>query len=124
VSCSVKENLRSFAGSTNSIAAGRKTCPCFDALRASCQLCKRLAVARTRRISYSIPLPKAGGDWQVSYNWQSRDVGQGTIPISVEKLKEGKAEIDIPFATVDETPPRSPGISGKLRFVISLWNQD
>jgi hypothetical protein len=31
-------------------------------------------------------------------------------------------EIDIPFSTVDETPPRSPGVSGKLRFVISLWN--
>jgi hypothetical protein len=66
---------------------------------------------------------KQGGDWQVAYNWQSKDVGQATIPVSVQKLKQGKAEIDIPFSTVDETPPRSPGISGKLRFVIGLWNQ-
>jgi hypothetical protein len=66
---------------------------------------------------------KSGADWQVSYNWQSKDVGQATIPLSVQKLKQGKAEIDVPFATVDETPPRSPGISGKLRFVIGLWNQ-
>jgi hypothetical protein len=70
------------------------------------------------------PPAKAGGDWQVCHNWQSKDVAQGTKPLSVQKLKEGKAEIDIPFATVDETPPRSPGISGKLRFVISLWNQE
>ena len=66
---------------------------------------------------------KPGADWQVLYNWQSKDVGQATIPISVQKLRQGKAEIDIPFITADETPPRSPGISGKLRFVIGLWNQ-
>jgi hypothetical protein len=36
----------------------------------------------------------------------------------------GKVEVDIPFSSADETPPRSPGISGKLRFVISLWNQE
>lgn len=66
---------------------------------------------------------RAGGDWQVTYNWQSKDVAQATLPLSVQKLKEGKAEIDIPFSTADETPPRSPGISGKLRFVIGLWNQ-
>jgi hypothetical protein len=70
------------------------------------------------------PPTKSGGDWQVFYNWQSKDVGQATKPISVEKLEQGKAEIDIPFSTADETPPRSPGISGKLRFVISLWNRD
>jgi hypothetical protein len=70
-----------------------------------------------------LPPAKAGGDWQVTYNWQSKDVGQATIPISVEQLKGGKAEIDIPFATADETPPRSPGVTGKLRFVISLWNR-
>jgi hypothetical protein len=70
------------------------------------------------------PPARSGGEWQVFYNWQSKDVGQATKPISVEKLKQGKAEVDIPFATADETAPRSPGISGKLRFVISLWNRD
>ena len=69
------------------------------------------------------PPARAGGDWQVFYNWQSRDVAQATIPVAAEKLLAGKVEIDIPFATVDETPPRSPGLSGKLRFVISLWNR-
>jgi hypothetical protein len=70
------------------------------------------------------PPARAGGNWQVFYNWQSRDVGQATIPIEAQKLKAGKVEVDIPFATKDETPPRSPGVSGKLRFVIALWNQE
>jgi hypothetical protein len=38
-------------------------------------------------------------------------------------LKHGKVEAIINFATGDATLPRSPGIVGKLRFVISLWNQ-
>ena len=70
------------------------------------------------------PPTKKGGGWQVSYNWQSRDVAQGNKPVSVEQLRNRKAEIDIPFATKDETPPRSPGVNGKLRFVISPWNQE
>lgn len=69
------------------------------------------------------PPAREGGEWQVGYNWQSRDVAQGNKPVPVEQLKNGRAEIDIPFATRDETPPRSPGLSGKLRFVISPWNQ-
>jgi hypothetical protein len=67
------------------------------------------------------PPENPGGDWQVFYNWQSRDVGQGTIPVPAERLKD-KVEITIPFATADDTPPRSPGVTGKLRFVIGLWN--
>jgi hypothetical protein len=69
------------------------------------------------------PPARAGGDWQVFYNWQSRDVGQAEIKLPVEKLSAGKVEVDIPFSTKDESPPRSPGVSGKLRFVISLWNK-
>jgi len=69
------------------------------------------------------PPTKPDGDWQVTYNWQSKDVGQATIPIPVDKLKAGKVEVDIPFFTADETPPRSPGVVGKLRFVISRWNE-
>lgn len=70
------------------------------------------------------PPAKAGGNWQVFYNWQSRDVGQATIPIPAQDLADGVAELDIPFSTVDESPPRSPGVTGKLRFVVSLWNQE
>ena len=70
------------------------------------------------------PATKPGGDWQVLYNWQSRDVGQATIPISTKKLAKGGAEVLIPFSTADESPPRSPGVTAKLRFVISRWNQE
>jgi hypothetical protein len=69
------------------------------------------------------PPAEDGGDWQVSYDWQRTNVGQGTTPISAKKLKDGKAQILIPFFTDDATPPRSPGVTGKLRFVISPWNQ-
>lgn len=70
------------------------------------------------------PPAREGGDWQVFYSWQSVDVGQASIPVPAEKLKTGKAEVEIPFATIDASPPRSPGIEGKLRFVISLWNKE
>jgi hypothetical protein len=33
-------------------------------------------------------------------------------------------EVEIPFATIDASPPRSPDIEGKLRFVIALWNKE
>jgi hypothetical protein len=68
------------------------------------------------------PPSEPDGDWKVKYNWQKGDVGQAEKPISAKELKKGKVEITIPFATGDETPPRSPGIAGQLRFVISLWN--
>lgn len=68
------------------------------------------------------PPDQDGGDWQVCYDWQSDNVGQATTPVSSKALKGGKVEVTIPFWTKDATPPRSPGIDGKLRFVISRWN--
>jgi hypothetical protein len=62
------------------------------------------------------------GDWEVLYDWQSDNVGQAATPVSTKALKGGKVEVTIPFWTGDATPPRSPGIIGKLRFVISQWN--
>ena len=62
-------------------------------------------------------------DWTLCYDWASDDVGQATTPIDPLKLKGGKVEVRIPFHTNDAKPPRSPGITGQLRFVISNWNQ-
>ncbi len=62
------------------------------------------------------------GDWTVLYDWQSDNVGQSTSPVPTKTLRGGKVEVAIPFATSDATPPRSPGIAGRLRFVLSEWN--
>jgi hypothetical protein len=62
------------------------------------------------------------GDWEVQYDWQSDNVGQASTPVSTKALKGGRVEVSIPFNTGDATPPRSPGVTGKLRFVISQWN--
>jgi len=69
------------------------------------------------------PPEQEDGDWQVTYDWQSANVGQGSTPVSPKELKNGKVAVSIPFVTADATPPRSPGVTGKLRFVVSLWNQ-
>lgn len=66
-----------------------------------------------------VPPQAKGGNWQVKYAWQ----GQGSVPatheIDTKKVKGGKIEVRIPF---DSTT--TPGISGQLRFVVSLWNPD
>jgi hypothetical protein len=61
-------------------------------------------------------------DWQVSYDWQSDNVGQSSTPIPIKALRGGKVEVSVPFFTGDATPPRSPGITGTLRFIISEWS--
>jgi hypothetical protein len=61
-------------------------------------------------------------DWAVLWDWQSDNVGQASTPVPVTVLDKSKVEVRIPFFTSDRTPPRSPGIEGILRFVISKWN--
>jgi hypothetical protein len=63
-----------------------------------------------------------GEDWKVAYDWQSDNVGQSTTPISPKAMRGEKVEVSIPFQTGDASPPRSPGIKGTLKFVISAWN--
>ena len=69
------------------------------------------------------PPDKKGGKWTLQYDWASDDVGQASTPVDAEKLKSGEVEVTIPFHSNDANPPRSPGITGSLRFVISLWNR-
>jgi hypothetical protein len=63
------------------------------------------------------PPSQKDGDWQVIYDWQSDNLGQARTPLSTKALKKGKVELSIPFKS-DTTP----GINGKLRFVVSEWN--
>jgi hypothetical protein len=72
------------------------------------------------------PPDSEGGKWKATYNWQNNDVGQSSKPVTPKQLKQsddGTAEITFDFATGDATPPRSPGIAGQLRFVVSHWNR-
>lgn len=57
------------------------------------------------------------GDWQIAYYWQSDTLGQTTTSLTQKALKGGKLELTIPFASTT-----TPGIQGKLRFVVSAWN--
>jgi hypothetical protein len=70
--------------------------------------------------------PEAEGEtWKATYNWQDSNVGQSTKKVSPDQIahnKDGSAEITFAFMTGDKTPPRSPGIAGRLRFVVSRWN--
>jgi hypothetical protein len=69
------------------------------------------------------PPSVAGGDWSVVYDWQSDNVGQASTGVSAVRFRSGQVEVSVPFATGDASPPVSPGISGKLRFLVSEWNQ-
>lgn len=57
------------------------------------------------------------GDWQVVYDWQSDKLGQATLHPDCGLLDSGKLEAVIPVVS-----NMTPGITGKLRFVVSAWN--
>ncbi len=57
------------------------------------------------------------GDWQVQYAWQGKAVSVADTPISPKELTKGRVEVSLPFDS--ET---TPGVRGKLRFVLSAWN--
>ncbi|UUZ70078.1 hypothetical protein LP416_13305 [Polaromonas sp. P2-4] len=64
--------------------------------------------------------PEAKGEkWQVNYAWQNQGMSAANTEIDAKSIKSGKVEVRIPF---DSTT--TPGIRGKLRFVVSAWNPD
>lgn len=65
-----------------------------------------------------IPPAATAGNWQVTYDWQSDNLGQASKPLNAQALQSGKAEVTIPFNS-----STTPGISGNLRFVVSTWNR-
>lgn len=68
------------------------------------------------------PPAAEGAKWKISYDWQSDNVGQAETEIDPVQLSSGAVEVAIRFITKDVTPPVSPGIKGKLRFIINTWN--
>ncbi len=63
------------------------------------------------------PPSAENAEWQLVYDWQTDNLGQAATKLDTKVLESGKLETSIPFG--DE---KSPGISGKLRFILSMWN--
>ena len=62
---------------------------------------------------------KKGEKWKINYSWQNQGFNDADSEIDPKRLRGGKVEVSIPFDS--ET---TPGVRGKLRFVISAWNAD
>lgn len=55
--------------------------------------------------------------WKIEYGWQNQGFSQATRKTVPKQNQDGKVEVDIPFNS-----NTTPGVTGKLRFVISGWN--
>lgn len=62
-----------------------------------------------------IPPTEAVKDWNVDLNLNGKAIDSKFL--SYSKLKNNEIKLEIPFGNNDE-----PGIEGKLRFVVSTWN--
>jgi hypothetical protein len=58
-------------------------------------------------------------DWHIKYGWQDQGYNQADERINPEDTKTGKVEVTIPFDS-----KTTPGVTGKLRFLISAWNTE
>ncbi len=69
-------------------------------------------------LKIEIALPTEGNHGSVTFDWAGDD--QQPVPKQLPPtwLDAGKGELSLPFGN-----DKSPGISGKLRFVISKWNE-
>ena len=56
-------------------------------------------------------------EWKMEYGWQNQGFSQATRKTVQKQNQDGKVEVDIPFKS-----NTTPGVTGKLRFVISGWN--
>lgn len=66
-----------------------------------------------------IPPVGQGERWKVTYAWQGQGTSTADTEIDPKAIKGGKIEIQVPFDS-----GTTPGMSGRLRFVISAWNAD
>ena len=63
-----------------------------------------------------VPPATAKDGWKVTYTWQNQG---GSKSVDATPTGEGSIEISIPFEG-----GTTPGIQGKIRFMVQLWNQD
>jgi hypothetical protein len=55
--------------------------------------------------------------WIITFDWQSGNLGGASQTLVYKTLKSGKLQMAVPFGSKN-----APGIAGKLRFVVSAWN--
>lgn len=63
--------------------------------------------------------PESNPVWDVKFDWRSDNHGPASKPLSATALEEGKVILSIPFGN-----DHVPGINGKVRFVVSEWNNN
>ncbi|MEJ2391321.1 MAG: hypothetical protein P8019_07965 [Gammaproteobacteria bacterium] len=62
---------------------------------------------------------KQDGKWLASFDWQHDNVGKASTSLKIKSVKDGDQIMSIPFGSTG-----SPGISGRLRFVVAAWEDD
>ena len=58
-------------------------------------------------------------DWKIKFGWQDLGFSLADERSEPVTMKDGKIEVVIPFDS-----KTTPGITGKLRFVVTAWNSD
>lgn len=78
---------------------------------------------RNSLILRMVPPAPGSVDWSVQYAWQDQGFRAADQRVDPTFLKNGKIEVEVDLTDKD-VPTPAPGIKGKLRFVVSLWNPD
>lgn len=63
------------------------------------------------------PPQNDGEDWKIVHDWQRDDSSQVTTTLPFDGLKKAKVDLPVAFAS-----NKTPGVRGKLRFIVSNWN--
>ncbi|WP_321934612.1 hypothetical protein [Paraburkholderia sp. J8-2] len=74
---------------------------------------------RKTLILHIVPPTAVTSGWTVQYEWAAEPtMSGGTVPIP-PLVPNSTSQVTIPFSN-----PAKPGVSGNIRFVLSLWNID
>lgn len=58
-------------------------------------------------------------EWRVNFDWQQHQSDSTHQVFALKQLKKDKLQMTVPFGD-----NKAPGIKGKMRFIISKWNDD
>ena len=75
-----------------------------------------------------VPPSEKETEWKVKYSWQDTGFSLADEKIDAKAIRGGKVEVVIPFYSKSSPEINAklstPGIRGKLRFMVSAWNPD